>query len=224
MSNVVKDIFHFFIKNLLHISILTVSIEFPYILLLNIKYFTELNQVFSLVLSIVLLAASFIIYPFATGAQSFLYYQIINGFELDTKKCITGSKKYLINLVIGSFLYTITTVLGLIAFIIPGIIIGVRLSFYCFLIIFENFSPLDSLKESYRITAGSTWKIANPSLAVGIPIIAISILTQELFIKIDVYNVFSGTIIDLIFAILSWLQLILFFRFYCIYKEQGKLN
>ena len=224
MVAIVKEILYFFIKNILHISILTIFIEFPYILLQNINYFTELNDVISLGLSIVLFAASFIIYPLATGAQSFLYYQIINGGELDIKKCIAGSKKYLIKLVVGSFLYMIITVLGLIAFIIPGIIIGVRLSFYCFLIIFEDFPPVEALKESYRITAGSTWKIANPSLLLGIPIVAMSILTQEFFIKVNVYNILSGTIIDSGFAILGWLNLILFFRFYCIYKAEGKLN
>ena len=224
MLILLKEVVNFFIKNLLPISLLTLSIEIPYILILNFKYFTELPQVISSGLSIILFVASFIIYPLATGAQSFLYYQIINGSESDIIKCIIGSKKYLVNLVIGSFVYLILTLLGLIAFIIPGIIIGVRLSFYCFLIIFEDYPPLDALKESYRITTGSTWQIANPSIILGIPIIAASILIQELLIEMDLYSIFSGTIIDSAFAILGWLNLILFFRFYCIYKNEGKLN
>ena len=224
MLILLKEVVNFFIKNLLPISLLTLSIEIPYILILNFKYFTELPQVISSGLSIILFVASFIIYPLATGAQSFLYYQIINGSELDIIKCIIGSKKYLVNLVIGSFVYLILTLLGLIAFIIPGIIIGVRLSFYCFLIIFEDYPPLDALKESYRITSGSTWQIANPSIILGIPIVAASILIQELLIEMDLYSIFSGTIIDSAFAILGWLNLILFFRFYCIYKNEGKLN
>ena len=224
MLILLKEIVNFFIKNLLPISFLTLSIEIPYILILNFKYFTELPQVISSGLSIILFVASFIIYPLATGAQSFLYYQIINGSELDIIKCIIGSKKYLVNLVIGSFVYLILTLLGLIAFIIPGIIIGVRLSFYCFLIIFEDYPPLDALKESYRITAGSTWQIANPSIILGIPIVAASILIQELLIEMDLYNIFFGIIIDSAFAIFGWLNLILFFRFYCIYKNEGKLN
>jgi hypothetical protein len=219
-----KEIVNFFLKNLLHISFLTLSIEFPYILLQNFKYFTELPQLLSFGLSIILFVASFIIYPLATGAQAFLYYQIINDSKLDIIKCIAESKRYLINLVIGSFVYLILTLLGLIAFIIPGIIIGVRLSFYCFLIVFENYPPLDALKESYRITTGYTWQIANPSMILGIPIIAASILMQELFIGMDLYNIFFGIIIDSIFAILGWLNLILFFRFYCMYKTKGKLN
>ena len=219
-----KEIAKFFLKNLMPISFLTLAIELPYIFLLNFKYFTELPQVISSGFSTILFFASFVIYPLATGAQTFLYYQIINDSKLDIKKCIVESKKYLINLVIGSFLYLILTLLGLIAFIIPGIIIGVRLSFYCFLIVFENYPPLDALKESYRITTGYTWQIATPSIILGIPIVAASILIQEFFITIDLYNIFFGTIIDSIFAILGWLNLILFFRFYCIYKDKGKLN
>ena len=224
MFILLKEVVNFFLKNLLHISFLTLSIEFPYILLQNFEYFTELPQTLSFGLSTILFVASFIIYPLATGAQTFLYYQIINDSKLDIIKCIAESKKYLVSLVIGSFVYLILTLLGLILFIIPGIIIGVRLSFYCFLIVFENYPPLDALKESYRITAGYTWQIANPSVILGIPIIAASLLIQELFITMDLYNIFSGTIIDSIFAILGSLNLILFFRFYCIYKNKGKLN
>ena len=224
MFILLKEIVNFFLKNLLHISFLTLSIEFPYILLQNFEYSTELPQVLSFGLSIILFVASLIIYPLATGAQTFLYYQIINDSKLDIIKCIAESKKYLINLVIGSFVYLILTLLGLIVFIIPGIIIGVRLSFYCFLIVFENYPPVDALKESYRITTGYTWQIAKPSMILGIPIIAASLLIQELFITMDLYNIFFGTIIDSIFAILGCLNLILFFRFYCIFKNTGKLN
>jgi hypothetical protein len=172
----------------------------------------------------IVFAGIFIIYPFSTGAQISLYYQIINESNLDFLKCISESKKYLANLVFGTFMYLVLTILGLAAFIIPGIIIGVRLSFYCFLIVYDNYPPLDALKESYRITSGHTWQIANPFLVLSIPTIAASVLIQEFFMAISLYNIFSGIIIDSIVAISGWLNLILLFRFYCLYKVKGELN
>lgn len=58
MFILLKEIVNFFLKNLLHISFLTLSIEFPYILLQNFEYFTELPQVLSFGLSIILLPNS----------------------------------------------------------------------------------------------------------------------------------------------------------------------
>jgi len=171
----------------------------------------------------IVFAAIFLIYPLSTGAQISLYYKIINGANLDLMNCISESKKNLTNLVIGTFIYLLLTLLGLIIFIIPGIVIGVRLSFYCFLIVYENYQPLDALKGSYQITKGFTWQIVNPLLVLSIPIVVTNILIQEFFIKIDLYNIFSGTIMDLFFSIVGWLGLILIFRFYCQYKDKGEL-
>jgi hypothetical protein len=189
----------------------------------NFEYFIELPAGISFLLSVIVFAAIFLIYPLSTGAQVSLYYKIINGANLDLMKCISESKKYLANLVIGTFIYLLLTLLGLIVFIIPGIVIGVRLSFYCFLIVYENYQPIDALRASYQITKGSTWQIANPLLMLSIPIVVTNILIQELLIKFDLYNIISGTILDLFFSIFGWLGLILIFRFYCLYKAKGEL-
>jgi hypothetical protein len=223
LFGLLKDVIIFFRDNIRSISILTLYIEFPYLLVQNFEYFTELPAGISFLLSVIVFAAIFLIYPLSTGAQISLYYKIINGANLDLKQCISESKKHLTHLVIGTFIYLLLTLLGLIVFIIPGIVIGVRLSFYGFLIVYENYQPLDALRASYQITKGSTWQIANPLLVLGIPIVVINILIQGFFIKIDLYNIFSGTIIDLFFSIVGWLGLILIFRFYCLYKDKGRL-
>lgn len=218
-----KDVIIFFRNNIRPICLLTLSIELPYILVQNFEYFTELPAGISFLLSVIVLAAIFLIYPLSTGAQISLYYKIINGANLDLMQCISESKKYLPQLVIGTIIYLLLTLLGLIVFIIPGIVIGVRLSFYCFLIVYENYQALDALRESYQITKGYTWQIAGPLLVLSIPIVVTNILIQEFFIKIELYNIFSGTILDVFFSIFGWLGLILLFRFYCLYKDKGRL-
>lgn len=223
MFGLFKDVIIFFRDNIRSISFLTLYIEFPYILVQNFEYFTELPAGISSLLSMIVFVAIFFIYPLSTGAQISLYYKIINGSNLDLMKCISESKKNLTNLVIGTFIYLLLTFLGLIVFIIPGIVIGIRLSFYCFLIVYENYQPLEALRGSYQITKGCTWQIAYPFLVLSIPIVVINILIQEFFIRIGLYNIFSGTIMDLFFSIVGWLSLILLFRFYCLYKDKGEL-
>jgi hypothetical protein len=166
--------------------------------------------------------ATFIIYPLSTGAQISLYAMIIRGTRLDLKACFSNSRKYLFNLVIGSLIYIFFTFLGLLAFIVPGIIIAVRLSFYCFFIVMDDLKPVDALKKSAQVTKEYTWQIANPLIIVGILLVVPLLLIQLGLNHIGLYNLYFGTLVDSLFAILGWLSLILVFRFYCLYKAKAE--
>ncbi|MDH3799302.1 MAG: hypothetical protein OES70_11710, partial [Desulfobacterales bacterium] len=122
MLELLKDIFQFFKKNLWPISILTLAIEFPYILIQNIHYFSSTSSDFSNNVGFILIVATLIIYPLSTGAQISLYAMIIRGTQIDLKKCVYNSRKYLFNLVVGSLLYIFFTFLGFLLFFVPGII------------------------------------------------------------------------------------------------------
>jgi len=217
-----KDIFQFFKKNIWPISILTLAIEFPYILIQNIHYFSNTSSEFFNNVGLILFMVTFIIYPFSTGAQISLYAIIIRGTKIDLKKCLSDSRKHLFNLVVGSLIYIFFTFLGLLAFIIPGIIIAVRLSFYCFFIVLDDLKPIDALKKSAQVTKEYTWQIANSLILVGI-LLVVSLLLIQLFLnQIGLYNLYFGTLFDSLFSILGWLSLILVFRFYCLYKAKAE--
>jgi hypothetical protein len=217
-----KDIFQFFKKNIWPISILTLAIEFPYILIQNIHYFSNTSSEFFNNVGLILFMVTFIIYPFSTGAQISLYAMIIRGTKIDLKKCLSDSRKHLFNLVVGSLIYIFFTFLGLLAFIIPGIIIAVRLSFYCFFIVLDDLKPIDALKKSAQVTKEYTWQIANSLILVGI-LLVVSLLLIQLFLnQIGLYNLYFGTLFDSLFSILGWLSLILVFRFYCLYKAKAE--
>jgi len=51
------------------------------------------------------------------------------------------------------------TVVGLIALIIPGVILILMWMFVKLLIVERNLNPLDAMKESSRITKGSRWEL-----------------------------------------------------------------
>ena len=204
------------------ISILTLAIEFPYILIQNIHYFSNTSSEFSNMVGLILLMATLIIYPLSTGAQISLYAVIIQGSKIDLKKCISRSRKHLLNLIIGSLIYIFFTFMGLLFFIVPGIIIAVRLSFYCFFIVLDDLKPVDALKKSALVTKEYTWRLANSLIIVGFLLIA-SLLSIQLFLnQIGLYNLYLGTLVDSLFSILGWLSLILVFRFYCLYKDKAE--
>ena len=64
--------------------------------------------------------------------------------------------KKLFYLFVVFILYFIIVIIGLIAFIIPGIYLAIRLQFWSFAIIDKDANPIESLKESWRITNGKT--------------------------------------------------------------------
>jgi uncharacterized membrane protein (DUF373 family) len=166
--------------------------------------------------------ATLIIYPLSTGAQISLYAMIIEGTQIDLKKCVSNSRKHLFNLVVGSLIYIFFTFLGFLVFIVPGIIIAVRLSFYCFFIVLDDLPPVDALKKSAQVTKGYTWQIANALIVVGCLLVASLLLIQLFLNEIGLYNLYFGSVVDSLFSILGWLSLILVFRFYCLYQENIK--
>ncbi len=222
MLEFLKDVFQFFKKNILPISILTLAIEFPYILIQNIHYFSNTSSEFSNTVGLILLMATLIIYPLSTGAQISLYAMIIQGSKIDLKKCVSRSRKHLLNLIVGSLIYIFFTFMGLLLFIVPGIIIAVRLSFYCFFIVLEDLKPVDALKKSALVTKEYTWHLVNSLIIVGFLLIVSLLLIQLFLNQLGLYNLFLGTLVDSLFSILGWLSLILVFRFYCLYKDKAE--
>jgi uncharacterized membrane protein len=183
-------------------------------------YFSSSSSELSNNISSIFFLVTLVIYPFSSGAQISLYSMILQAAKIDLKKCVYNSLKNLFNLIIASLIYLSFTFLGLLAFIVPGIIIGVRLSFYGFFIVLDDLKPLDALKKSAQATKEYTWRMAGLLFIIGILLIAPLFLIQLALNRFGLYNLFSATLLDSVFAILGWLSLILVFRFYCMYKDK----
>lgn len=88
---------------------------------------------------------------------------------------------------LGSLLVGILVLLGLVLLIVPGIILGLALSFVTLLIIERNLGPIAAIKESARITKGKRWKLLLLGLAnFGILILGIIALGVGLLVAIPV--------------------------------------
>lgn len=75
---------------------------------------------------------------------------------------------------VASILYTLAVIAGTILFIIPGIIIAIRLQFYMYTVIeHEHEDPLESLKRSWNMTRGHFWKLFGFLIVSGL-LIAVS--------------------------------------------------
>lgn len=90
--------------------------------------------------------------------------------------------------ILTTLLYILIVVIGLIFFILPGIYLAVRLHFYKFLIIeHENMGPIDTLKESMRMTSGLFWRLLGFIIVIALfNIVGVLLLGVGLIITIPV--------------------------------------
>lgn len=74
----------------------------------------------------------------------------------------------------ATFLFALAVVLGLVLFVIPGLILITSLFFYWFLIMLEDRPAFAALKESHRLVWGNWWRTATV-LTVGGAIYAVGL-------------------------------------------------
>ena len=87
----------------------------------------------------------------------------------------------------ASVLAGIAIILGLIALIIPGIILGILFMFVGYLVIDQDLKPIDALKRSWALTKGNRWKLFFLSLAlIGINILGLLALLIGLLVSVPV--------------------------------------
>jgi uncharacterized membrane protein len=94
-----------------------------------------------------------------------LYVGLINialraerGEKLDWKN-LTDKAGLTWKFVLGSLLYGLAVLVGLVLIIIPGIIAAVALSLFSYSLVDGNRGPIESLKESWHLSKGSRWKL-----------------------------------------------------------------
>ena len=115
-----------------------------------------LNMFFQLFCSLILLRASL---------------DSCEGGKSTIAELLPSFRTYL-NYVTSSLLFTFVVILGIVFFIVPGIVIGARMQFHGFLIADRDLGPVDSLRESFQMTRGLTWNLLALNLAMLIILVA----------------------------------------------------
>jgi uncharacterized membrane protein len=114
----------------------------------NYGHFSLLSHIASLVFSITI----------AMGIIRSLL-KIIHGKKVVVRDFYVGEFKNFFWYTIGTILYCIITLLGLICFIVPGIILNIRLKFFSYLIVEKKLTAIEAFKESFKMTKGYTWDL-----------------------------------------------------------------
>jgi len=121
--------------------------------------------------------------PLTMGGTIFCYAAIFYrmhglamGRETSLGDTLLVALRKFLPLIGASILYLLALMLGLVALVIPGIVLGITLYFYMPLIVLENAGIVPALKTSHRLVWGDWWRTA-------------TVLTVPVFIFIALYGV-----------------------------------
>lgn len=105
------------------------------------------------------LAYSLLIVPVFRYGGKMMFLQAVRDIRPDFNMLINGFRENYLNIVLANLLTAALIMLGCIALIIPGIIIGCRLAFVGYLVMDKKLDPIMAVEESWKMTRGYGWTI-----------------------------------------------------------------
>ena len=95
---------------------------------------------------------------FSFGADM-MFVEAVRDKKPNLRWLISGFQKNYLNIVLAHLLSVAIVGIGIVALIIPGIILACRLAFVSYLVMDKGLDPIQAVEESWRMTRGYGWTI-----------------------------------------------------------------
>lgn len=118
--------------------------------------------------------------PLYWGATIFFMQSVLDGKPLSPLNAISLGMSSWGRLLVTYILNGLAVILGLIALIVPGVIVGVRLAFADYICVLENKSATASLKQSWSQTQPYFWMMLQGFILIVLCLFLLEILIQQL--------------------------------------------
>jgi hypothetical protein len=156
----------------------------------------------------------FMYQPIYTGGLMFMISRLVSGESWGIKESLLVGLGCWLNLLVVHVISSALIILGLIAFIFPGLVVFARLSLAEFSVVLERRSPMDSLIHSNRITKRFTWQIIGSVVLLSALLLGVKLLINIIIATLSLKHLLVFMVSELIIIIL-WSNLtILLFRYY----------
>lgn len=130
----------------------------------------------------------FLVAPLKYGAKKVLL-RIIRKEQVDLNELFYGFKDY-INIVLANLLMMAIIGIGMVFFLIPGIIFACRLAFVPYLVVDKKLDAVKAVEESWRISKGHGWTIFLMALMVvpigiaGLLVLGVGVIFSIIWINL----------------------------------------
>jgi len=79
--------------------------------------------------------------------------------DLDIKDLFMGFSKRYVDIILANLIVFALVGLGIVMFVIPGIIIACRLAFVPYIVMDQGLEPMQAVEKSWKMTRGHGWKV-----------------------------------------------------------------
>jgi len=178
-----NDSLSFFKNNFLAIAVIILPIAIPVEIFNAVYQNYYVSDEFSFVEQIPTLAVMLVAYPIYAVSVIFYMVSKIDGKPMAIKTAWAWGLRFWGPYLLLIILVTVLVVLGLMAFIIPGIYFAVRFAFSEFELLLNNATPMAALKQSWAGTQSVVWEVFIGYVILGvcifIPVIFLGNLLDE---------------------------------------------
>lgn len=91
--------------------------------------------------------------------STFMFLKAVRGEKADFTNLVRGFRENYVDILLANLLCFGIIFLGMIFFIIPGIILSCRLGFVKYLVMDKKMNAIEAVEESWRMTRGHGWTI-----------------------------------------------------------------
>jgi hypothetical protein len=152
--------------------------------------------------------------PIYTGGFIYLMSRLVSEGNWDIRQCLGVGLNNWQNLIVVYFASSVIIIAGIIAFIIPGLILFARLSLSEFVVVLEKAGPKSAITRSYGISKPFTLEIIGSTFLLSLLLAAVSLLVQFGADAISLNRYALFLIVSMLGIILESTVSILLFRFY----------
>ena len=187
---------------------------FPVIIIENfLSYYAAVYE-FSPEIKSLPILIHFMYQPIYTGGLIFMISRLVSGDGWSVKESLLAGLGCWLNLLVVNVISSALIILGLFAFVVPGLVIFARLSLAEFSVVLERLSPIEALVHSNRITKQFTWQIVGSVVLLSALLIGVKLLINIIITTFSLKYLFVFMASELIIIILWSTLTILLFRYY----------
>ncbi len=121
--------------------------------------FFALFGVMAIVFGIIALAYGLLVQPVFEYGGDLMFVHAVRDQRPDFESLIKGFKENYLHIILANVLKSALVMMGILFFIIPGIIVACRLAFVSYLVMDKKRDPIVAIEESWKLTKGYGWTI-----------------------------------------------------------------
>ncbi len=214
MFNRLFETFAFFRTFIFELTRFLVPVALPVVLLETYVSFRAMEAERAGLIHWMPFMINFVYRPVYTGGLIWVISRIVGGYGWSIREGFVVGLRFWKDLLA---VYLITSVLifaGLLALIVPGLLLFARLSIAEFGVVLEGMNPKEALIASNQRVRGLTGEILACGLVLSFMILALDILMGYLAVRMGIHGFITAVVSALVFIVLSSTVTILFYRFY----------